>query len=352
MSNRIAGLRRLMAKEGLPGIVVSNLANVQYLCGYTGSNGMMLVTRKTAWFFTDFRYKEQMKRQVRGCRKQMRKRDLYYDFPVKCAKGLRKLGVEQDHITLSRFNVMKRQLRKVKLVPAKDLVLGLRRTKDRAEVELIRRAQAVTDQVFRWVLANARPGRSERELAAEIECRFKCHGESAFPAIVASGPNSALPHAEPSDRKLRRGEAVTFDTGCRFKGYCSDMTRTVFLGRPNPDLKQVYCIVLEAQKRALAGIKAGASCAEVDGLARNYIKDQGYGQYFGHGLGHGVGLAVHEQPGLSYASKQKLAPGDVVTVEPGIYLPGLGGVRIEDMVLVTKTGYVNFTQSPKKLLSL
>ena len=341
-----------MEKEGLPAMVVSSLANVRYLCGYSGSNGMMLITGKDAWFFTDFRYKEQMNEQVRGCRKEMRRRDLYAEFPTEHVKGMRKLGVESSHITLGRFNALKRQLPKMRLVPVRDFVVGLRRAKEPAEAELVRGAQAVTDRAFRRVLPLVRPGVSERELAAKIEYWFKQEGESAFAAIVASGPNAALPHAEPSDRRLRQGDVVTFDIGCRRDGYCSDMTRTVFLGRASDDLRQVYQIVFEAQRRALSGIRPGAKSADVDALARDYIKSQGYGECFGHGLGHGVGLEVHEQPGLSYASKDVLAPGDIVTVEPGVYLSGLGGVRIEDMVLVTRNGYENLTRSPKRLTEL
>jgi len=352
VTNRIGALRRLMDKEDLQAMLVSSLSNVRYLCGFSGSSGTMLVTRKSAWFFTDFRYKEQTKQEVRGCRSRILSRGLFADFPVEYIRGVKRLGVEQDHMNIATFKLLRKRLKGPKLVPARDLVLRLRRTKDKTEVALIRKAQAVTDSVFRWLLDNTRPGVTERELGAEIEYRFKRHGESAFPPIAASGPNSALPHASPSDRRLRRGDAVTFDMGCRRDGYCSDMTRTFFLGKPNDDLRQVYLIVAEAQKRALAGIRPGASCAEVDALARDYIRDEGYGPYFGHGLGHGVGLLVHEQPGLSHKSKDKLAEGDVVTVEPGIYLPGLGGVRIEDMVLVTRNGYENLTKSPKELIEL
>ncbi len=352
MRKRITALRRLMAKEGLSAMLVSDLPNVRYLCGFTGSNGALLVTQRNAWFFTDFRYKEQMKREVRGCRCEMRKRDLYADFPTRHLKGIKKLGIEEAYLSVYRFNLLKRQLRKVRFVPAKGIVLRLRRRKEPSEFELIRKAQAVTDRVFREIIARLRPGMVERDLAAEIEFRFRQAGESAFPAIVASGPNAAMPHAEPSRRRLRSRDVVTFDIGCRYQGYCSDMTRTVFLGKPEPDLAQVYYIVLEAQKRALDAIRPGAKCAEVDARARDYIRGMGYGECFGHGLGHGVGIEVHEQPGLHATAKDRLAPGDVVTIEPGIYIPGLGGVRIEDMVLVRSDGYENLTRSPKRLIQL
>lgn len=352
MATRIQRLRELLARENLPSLLVSSPPNVRYLCGFSGSNGILLVTRKSAWFFTDFRYQEQMKYQVHGCRKQMLKRDLFTDFPQEYIRGADRLGFEESHITVARYKMLKRRLKRVRLVGTKDLVIGLRRTKDKGEAALIRRAQRITEEAFRWALENARPGVRERDLAAGIENLFRQQGECAFPSIVASGPNAALPHAKPSDRQLRKGDVITFDIGCKYEGYCSDMTRTVFLGRPDPDLAQVYSIVLEAQRRALAAVRPTAMCADVDAAARNYIKDMGYGKYFGHGVGHGVGLEVHEQPGLSFAARDALAPGDIVTVEPGIYLPGLGGVRIEDMVLVTKTGHENLTRSPKKLIVL
>jgi len=352
MANRIQALRRVLAREHLSGFVVSDLANIRYLCGYSGSNGLLLVRPKDAWFFTDFRYKEQMRREVRGARGEMRKHDLYAEFPVERLRGLKRVGIEQASLTLARFRMLKRQVKRTRLVPVKDLVLGLRRTKDASEVKLIERAQHFTDAAFKAILPKVRPGVTERELAALIEFGFRREGEIAFPSIVASGPNAALPHAEPSDRRLRKGDVITFDIGCRFAGYCSDMTRTVFLGKPDPDMAQVYHIVHEAQRRALALVRPGASCADVDKAARDYITDCGYGKYFGHGTGHGVGLAVHELPNLFKEGKQQLAPGDVVTVEPGIYLPGLGGVRIEDMVLVTKSGSRNLTRSPKRLLVL
>jgi len=197
-----------------------------------------------------------------------------------------------------------------------------------------------------------KPGVTEKALAFAIESEFRAAGEVAFDSIVASGPNAAKPHAGYSDRKLRKGDVLTFDIGCKLDGYCSDMTRTVFVGKATPELRKVYEIVLEAQERALATIKPGVTCKAADSAARDYITEQGYGMQFGHGLGHGVGLEVHEMPGLAATVKETLEPGDLVTVEPGIYLPGLGGVRIEDMVLVTKTGYRNLTRSPKRLIEL
>jgi Xaa-Pro aminopeptidase len=352
MSRRIERLRGLLRREKLNGVVVVNLPNIRYLCGYTGSNGLMLVTRRDAWFYTDFRYQEQVRTEVKGCRKRVLVRDLVSHPPPEWQRPFGRLGVEAAHVTLSRFAQLRKRFRKARLVKARDLVLELRRTKEPAEVETIAEAQSVTDRVFGKVLKLVKPGVRERDLALEIEFQFRRHGEVAFDSIVASGENAAKPHAGFSDRKLKPGDVLTLDIGCRVRGYCSDMTRTVFVGKAPPELREVYEIVREAQRRALDTIKPGAAAKAADAAARDYITDKGYGKRFGHSLGHGVGIEVHEQPTLAATSKEVLAPGDVVTVEPGIYLPGVGGVRIEDMVLVTKTGYRNFTRSSKTLLEL
>ncbi len=354
MIGRITRLRRLLARENLAGLVVTDLSNVRYLSGFTGSNGLLLVTRTAAWFYTDFRYKEQIKTEVKGVRKQVRARSLFADFPVEHAAGLKRLGVERHNLTLEQHELIRRAFRGsgTRLVSVPNLVLELRRTKSAAEVAAIAVAQGHTDRMFSRLRKIIRPGVRECDLAAEITFRFAQHGENAFAPIVASGPNGASPHAGASSRKLRKGDAVTMDFGCRTAGYCSDMTRTVFIGKPDPHLLEVYHIVHEAQRRGIAAVRPGAQCAAVDRAARQYITDAGYGPYFGHSLGHGVGIDVHEQPVLASRSKEKLKIGDVVTVEPGIYIPGLGGVRIEDMVLVTRNGCRNLTKSTKRVLTI
>ena len=351
MSKRIEKLRGLMRREKLDGFFVVNLPNVRYLCGYTGSNGLLLVTRRDCWFYTDFRYAEQIRTEVKGCRKRVLERNLA-SKPPEWSRTYRRLGVEENHLTLAGLKQSRKRFPKARMVPTRDLVLGLRRTKDPAEVKAIARAQQVTDRAFGKVLKLVKPGVRERDLALEIEFQFRKHGEVAFRSIVASGPNAAKPHAGHSDRKLRRGDALTFDIGCRVDGYCSDMTRTVFVGKAPAELRKVYAIVHEAQRRALDTIKPGTTSKAVDAAARDYITEQGYGKQFGHSLGHGVGIDVHEQPTLAATSKETLAPGDVVTVEPGVYLRGVGGVRIEDIVHVTKTGCENLTRSAKRLAEL
>ncbi len=348
----MARLRRLLKRENLDGLIICSPANLYYLCGFTGSNGMMLVTRRRATFYTDFRYEEQVKTQVKGCRVQILERDLCSSFPSSAVKGLFRLGFEADSLSVARFRLLRRHVPGIRLVPARDLTRELRRTKEPAEIRQIELAQQHTDRVFKQILAMIEPGVSEHEIALEIEWQFRQQGDIAFPLIIASGPNSAKPHAGVSDRKLKKGDAITLDIGCRINGYCSDMTRTVFLGRPVEDLVEIYAAVLEAQRRSLATIAAGVACSKVDAAARDYLTGLGYGHYFRHSTGHGVGIEVHELPGIAKSSRDRIQPGDVFTVEPGVYVPGLGGVRIEDMVAVTDNGCRNLTKSPKQMMIL
>ncbi|MEO0099176.1 MAG: M24 family metallopeptidase, partial [candidate division WOR-3 bacterium] len=220
------------------------------------------------------------------------------------------------------------------------------------EIDLIKKAAAITDSVFSAILNFIRPEMTEREVARKIDYLIKEKGEVAFPTIVASGENSALPHAQPTEKKIREGEPIILDIGAAFQGYASDLTRTIFLGKVPEKMREIYQIVKRAQENALSQMKAGRKTKMIDSLARDYIKDRGYGNYFGHSLGHGVGLAVHEKPTLSYLSNEKLLAGFVVTVEPGIYLPGLGGVRIEDLVLIKDEGIEILSKSEKELLVL
>ncbi|MEO0071726.1 MAG: Xaa-Pro peptidase family protein [candidate division WOR-3 bacterium] len=352
MRERIKRLQEFLVQEKLDGLVITSLTNIRYLCGFTGSNAALLVTLERAIFYTDFRYKEQMKGEVKGCQKKVLERDLYASFPVEDLKGVRRLGVEESHISLSRFRLLRSQLKGVKLIPTRDLVMELRRRKSPVELALIKKAQRITENTFAKVLNLISPGVREKDLALEIEFQFRKVGEPAFPPIVASGENGAKPHARAGFRRIKKGDRITFDIGCRLEGYAADMTRTVFLGKPDEEWRKVYEAVLLAQERAIETIKPGVLCKEVDRVARDILEQVGLAKFFGHSLGHGVGLDVHEQPTLAKNSSQMLAQGDVVTVEPGVYLPGKGGVRIEDMVVVTEDGYLNLTKAPKRLLVL
>jgi Xaa-Pro aminopeptidase len=350
MRRRQAKLLDKVRDLGLDGLLVTNLPNMRYLCGYSGDNGILLLTRYGGCFYTDFRYQEQVREEVKGTRSIIRQRDLIADFPVEQLKGIRKLGFEKSYLSYGSFQLVRKQLKGVKLIPCDDMTIEFRAIKEPEELELIARAAAITDQVLKEVLPMVKPGAVEKDLAAEIDFRFSRYGGLAFETIVASGPRGALPHAQPTNKKLKAGEAVVFDMGAKFQGYCSDMTRTVFVGKADRKGREIYEIVLEAQLKALGGVRAGNTGAAVDALAREHIKGKGYGPQFGHSLGHGVGLVVHEQPVLHSRNAKPLPANSVVTVEPGIYLPDWGGVRIEDMVVVTKSGCQILSQTTKRLI--
>jgi Xaa-Pro aminopeptidase len=266
---------------------------------------------------------------------------------------VKKLGFEKISLSYGRFETIKKQLnKKISMIPTEGVVETLRIEKDDAELDKIRKAVAVTDKAFMNVLKLIRPKVTEKELAIEIDFQFRKYGDIAFPTIVAFGERGALPHAQPTDKKLRAGDSIVFDIGAKYQHYCADMTRTVVFGKASKKFRQVYEIVLTAQRLAEEKVRAGKKAVEIDGIARNYIKEKGYGEYFGHGLGHAVGIMVHEVPTLSSQSKDILQVNTTVTVEPGIYLPGEFGIRIEDLVLVKKTGCEILTKSPKELIEL
>ena len=352
MKERINALRAKMTKDKLDGLIITDLNNIRYLVGFTGSNGMVLLTRNRCLFFSDFRYQAQSKRQIRNALVKIRARDLLAVFPTEELKGIKKLGFEADNLSYQNYRRVKKQLKKVSLVSCNNWTLELRAVKDNTELKLIRKAVAITDSVFAKILKMIKPGIREKDLAMEMDYQMMQQGEVAFSTIVASGKNGALPHYHPGLKKIKRGEMIVFDFGAKYQGYCADMTRTIFVGKADKKGKEIYSIVLEAQKRALAAIKHGEKATDIDEKARNYIAVKGYGKYFGHGLGHGVGLLVHENPALAKTSKTILENNNVVTVEPGIYLPWWGGVRIEDLVRVTSKGCENFTKSPKELIEL
>ncbi len=263
------------------------------------------------------------------------------------------LGFENRDMSVSDYTRFSSELA-CPMAGMDDMVEKLREIKDDEELKAIRKAASIGDRAFEHILGFLKPGVSERDIALEMEYLMKREGASrlSFETIVASGKRSSLPHAQPTGKKLEVGDFVTLDFGCIYDGYCSDMTRTVVIGSADSEQKKIYSIVLEAQKEALAALKAGLTGVEVDKVARNMIEDAGYGQYFGHGLGHSLGLDIHENPRVSFTSDEVLMPDMVVTIEPGIYIPDFGGVRIEDLVRVTVEGYENFCVSTKELLEI
>jgi Xaa-Pro aminopeptidase len=342
-------LAQLVGEKELDQLFVSDLVNVRYLTGFTGTNGACLIGSDELVFFTDFRYTERAKTEVSPeWERPEAERELVPQI-VGRMKG--RVGFEDAKLSVRQLARLEAAAGEdVELIPADDLVEQLRAVKEPEELERIAAAAELSDGVYEWALERGLAGRSERDVARAVEARIRELGaEPSFPPIVAAGENGALPHAEPGEREIGSGELVVFDMGSLLDGYCSDCTRTFATGDPGDDAREVYEIVLRAQLAALEAVRPAASGKEVDAVAREMISEAGHGDHFGHGLGHGVGLEVHEGPRLSSTSEDDLFEGNVVTVEPGIYLAGRFGVRIEDLVVVTADGYRNLSGVPKEL---
>ncbi len=334
--------------------------NRRYLSGFkagdhqlTESSGSLLIDQTHRVLITDSRYTLEAQEEAVGFQVETLSQDLVEDFPHLVHRlGVERLGFEQDHLIWGLHRRLKIGLESlsppVALIPLDGLVEGLREIKDAAEIKALGASANLVSALLEEVTGQLRPGLTEREVAWQIEglCREAGADGLAFPSIVASGPNSALPHAEPTERKIRVNEPIVLDLGVRLKGYCSDITRTVFLGTPPPELKRVYRTVRQAQLAALKEVQPGVDSTHPDAIARQIIRDEGFGEFFGHGLGHGVGLATHERPRLGPRKPVSLKNGMVVTVEPGIYLPGKGGVRLEEMVVIENGGPRVLTKNP------
>ncbi len=347
---RLTRLRESLVAQGLEALLISQPENRRYLSGFTGSSGWLLISAERSILATDFRYYEQVGREAPAFELAQIKTTFSKLLPdLLAGMGVRRLGFESQHVTVDELDTWRQATEGVEWVPCKGLVEALRAVKEEPEVEALRRSVALTDAAFAHLMEVIRPGMTEQQAAWEIESYMRSHGASkvAFDLIVAAGPNGALPHARASDRIVQPGEPIVIDIGCVVDGYCSDMTRTICLGEPDPRYVAVWELVLRAQEAAKAAIRAGVPAVEVDGAARSLIAEAGYGEHFGHGLGHGVGLAVHESPKASPLSEDVLQAGMSLTVEPGIYLPGEFGVRIEDLVIVREEGVETLTNTPK-----
>jgi Xaa-Pro aminopeptidase len=348
MRGRGDRLEQLLAESELDRMLITDLVNVRYLTGFTGTNGACVCGPGVRLFFTDFRYTERAAAEVEGWEPIT----VESDWLAGIAERLEgKVGFEDDHMAVRTLERLKGKLADgVEAAPAGGLVERLRRVKDEGELGAIEEASKLANEVWLWSVGRGLAGRSEREVARAAEARIReLGGDPSFAAIVAAGPNGALPHAEPGEREIGRGELVVFDMGAMLDGYCSDGTRTYATGDPGESAREVYEVVRKAQLAALDAVLAGAKGEAVDAVARKLIEEAGHGERFGHGLGHGVGLEVHEAPRLSLRSDDVLEPGEVVTVEPGVYLPGQLGVRIEDLVVVTSDGHRNLSALPKEL---
>jgi Xaa-Pro aminopeptidase len=342
--SRIERLRALLEEP----LLVTTQANVVYLSGFRSSNAALLVEPERVRLFTDFRYAAAA-REVSGVELVVTKRAL---FPSLAELLTGRIAFEADAVTYAAYLTLADA--GIELVPRRGVVESLRAVKDRDELKLITHAAEIADAAFGDLLEEPWVGRTERELAWRLEQHLHDRGgeKASFATIVAAGPNGASPHAEPGDRVIEAGTTVIVDWGCVVGGYCSDCTRTIATGELPAELHRAYDVCLDAQQAAVAGVRAGMTGVEADGIARERIAAAGFGEAFGHGLGHGVGLLVHEAPRLSAESADTLVRGNVVTIEPGIYLPGLGGVRIEDLAVVGEDGVDVLTSLPKELLTV
>lgn len=344
-----------MADHGLSAFLVSSLVNVRYLSGFTGTSGLMVITGDEACFLTDFRYVTQAAAQVKSARVMEYKEPEPAVHELLKSHGAGNAGFESLHVTYARAEEMREKFTGVELVPVKDAVETVRQVKDEPEIEAIKWLLDIQAETFNDALRLIRPGAVERDVAVELEYLLRKRGADgpAFDFIVASGVRSAMPHGVASDKVIGKNEMVTLDWGAKGRGYHSDNTRTVITGPVDPELEKIYSIVLEANIAGIEAVRPGVSMKQVDEAARKIVNATGYGDAFGHGTGHGVGLDIHEKPTVSWRGDAVAEPGMVFTVEPGIYLPGKGGVRIEDMVLVTQTGCETLSAAiPKGLIAV
>ncbi|MCC2632012.1 MAG: Xaa-Pro dipeptidase [Patescibacteria group bacterium] len=346
---RINSLRELLAESKVEALIVSNPANVRYLSDFSGSDALLVISGNSQALFTDSRYEATASEEVGPSIEVRISSSLLKNVAQWLrSKGFRKVGYEADSLTITTYKDLESILEENELVATSGLVERLRLYKDQTEVSSIQKAAEIVDQCFAHICGFIHPDVSEAEIAAELEYQMKTRGatQTSFGTIVASGKNSARPHAVPGQKKVRSGDLITIDMGAVVEGYCSDFTRTICIGQPTEEQEKIYGIVHSAQQKALAAIRPGIRGCDLDAIARTIISDAGYGAQFGHSLGHGVGLCIHEAPRISRTSTDILQPGMVITIEPGIYKEGWGGVRIEDLVLVTKEGHQNLTKSP------
>jgi Xaa-Pro aminopeptidase len=360
--DRLAKVRQRMANLRLDSLIVSSLPSIHYLSGFTGSSGSLLITPRQTVFFTDSRYDLQSHAEVKAAKIRISKGDaLMAAATWGSTQALGRTGFDSGTVSVHQYNRLKdtlspknRKKNSDRLVPALNLVEDLRMVKDAVEIELLRQAVQLGSRCFEETLPLLRDGVREFELAAELEYKMRRYGaeKPAFETIIAFGDRTALPHARPTDKKLKANEFVLFDLGVILSGYCSDMTRTVYWGKAPASAKKMYKAVLEAQLASEAAVHAGLSCGEADRAARRVLEKQGYGKYFSHSTGHGLGLEIHENPRLAAKQKTVLQEGMAITIEPGAYIPGVGGVRIEDVVIVHKDRGEVLTQTAKQFLEL
>jgi Xaa-Pro aminopeptidase len=353
IQTRLQAVRMLMRTLRVSSLLVTERAHVRYLTGFSGTCGICLITSTAQFFLTDRRYRQQSYQEVHGFKILIAQQQLFSPLiENKLLPTYSRIGYESQYISVAELQTLRKLLPRRQFIPANNIIETVSAVKDENEVDLIRQAAAISDRVFKKLLPLIRPGVRECDIAAEISYWHRTYGAEcdSFEPIVASGERGALPHARASEKKIQRGEFVVLDFGCRYRGYHSDMTRTLAVGRPSHLMKGIYRIVFDAQKKALDAIRAGVTARSIDSIARKHIRRRGYGRYFFHSLGHGLGIHVHDPLRVSTRSSAHLVAGNVLAIEPGIYLPGRGGVRIEDDVVVRDSGCEMLTHAPKELL--
>jgi Xaa-Pro aminopeptidase len=354
INESVSSVRGYLDKSDVEAVIFLGLPNIRYLCGFTGSDGALVVSRDKGWFLTDSRYTTQASLEITGFEviEYRVKKEGISDLLI--TQKFKRAGFEAEHTTVSFANALSVTLPEVEFLPVGVELDEIRTVKSADELILLEKSAAIASQALHGIIDLIRPGVREREIALELEFAMKRGGaeEKSFDFIVASGPRGALPHGKASEKKIKSGEFVTIDFGAVYHGYHSDETVTVAVGNVDNRQREVYSIVKDAHDKALDAVKPGISLKELDDIARGYIEQQGYSRYFGHGLGHGVGLEVHEKPTVSPRSEEFAEEGMVFTIEPGIYIPDWGGVRIEDTLVVTKDGWRMLTKVPKDLMVL
>ena len=325
--------------------LITGKANIFYYSGFTSEDATLFVSKNKLILITDSRYTVQAKEQARNF-------DIITDIKLLQNEPEKYLGFEENYMTVGEKQRLENILKNKTFTPCQKCISKPRQVKSTDEIKKIQAAEELGDKAFSYIIEIIKPGMTELEIALELEFFMKKNGAASlsFETIAASGIRGSMPHGTASEKKIEKGELLTLDFGCVLDGYCSDMTRTISIGTPNSKMKEIYDIVLKAQTEALSNISSGKSCKEIDKIARDIISEYGYGDNFGHSLGHSVGIEIHEAPNLSPKSQDDLEAGNVVTVEPGIYIENVGGVRIEDVVAVTNEGCTNLTTSPKELI--
>ncbi|MFJ8460863.1 M24 family metallopeptidase [Lysinibacillus xylanilyticus] len=351
---KLQKLRKALQEQNIDGILITNGYNRHYMTGFTGTAGVAIVSQNDAVFITDFRYTEQAAAQVQDFRIVQHEATILEEIATQVnSMGIKLLGFEKDTVSYGTYELYKNIIQ-ADLVPISGLIEKIRLIKTQQEINIIKVACEIADHAFTHILDFIKPGKTELEVSNELEFFMRKQGatQSSFDTIVASGLRSALPHGVATNKVIEKGDFVTLDFGALYNGYISDITRTVAVGEPSEKLVDMYNAVLASQLLALEKVGPGLTGVQADAIARDYLKEKGYGEAFGHSLGHGIGLEVHEGPGLSMRSNTVLEPGMAVTIEPGVYLPGIGGVRIEDDILITETGNELLTHSSKELIIL